>query len=109
MSLCVCTKKCTVCVQDLAYILATGYVAISILLSGFFVRPSTLAVKPLLWLSYVSYPRWGPAQHTCHPQHAQLDMESPHLMIPRGHQEASCSPLLLHAVTFLHGHAYSSA
>ena len=39
--------------------LATGYVGLSILLSGFFVRPSQLRVAPLLWLSYLSYPRWA--------------------------------------------------
>ena len=44
--------------QDLAYILATGYVAMSILLSGFLLRPSQLTIDPLLWLSYVSYPRY---------------------------------------------------
>lgn len=43
--------------QDMAYILATGYVAMSILLSGFLLRPSQLGIEPLLWLSYVSYPR----------------------------------------------------
>lgn len=43
--------------QDLAYILAVGYVAVSILLSGFFVRPTQLVISPLLWLSYISYPR----------------------------------------------------
>ena len=45
--------------QDIAYVLATGYVGLSILLSGFFVRPSQLKVAPLLWLSYISYPRCG--------------------------------------------------
>ncbi|CAL5218719.1 g432 [Coccomyxa viridis] len=44
--------------QDIAYVLATGYVGLSILLSGFFVRPSQLKIAPLLWLSYISYPRW---------------------------------------------------
>ena len=37
--------------------LATGYVGLSILLSGVFVRPSQLKIAPLLWLSYISYPR----------------------------------------------------
>ena len=46
--------------QDIAYVLATGYVGLSILLSGFFVRPSQLKIAPLLWLSYISYPRWAP-------------------------------------------------
>ncbi len=45
--------------QDIAYVLATGYVGLSILLSGFFVRPSQLKIAPLLWLSYISYPRWA--------------------------------------------------
>ena len=44
--------------QDMAYILATGYVGTSILLAGFIIRPDMLQVKPMLWLSYVSYPRW---------------------------------------------------
>ena len=44
--------------QDMAYILATGYVGASILLAGFIIRPDMLQVKPMLWLSYVSYPRW---------------------------------------------------
>ena len=43
--------------QDIAYVLATGYVGLSILLSGVFVRPSQLKIPPLLWLSYISYPR----------------------------------------------------
>ena len=43
--------------QDLAYILAVGYVGASILLCGLFVRPSQLKIRPLLWLSYLSYPR----------------------------------------------------
>ena len=42
----------------MAYILATGYVGTSILLSGFIIRPDMLQIKPMLWLSYVSYPRW---------------------------------------------------
>ena len=45
-------------IQDMAYILATGYVGTSILLAGFIIRPNMLQVKPMLWLSYVSYPRW---------------------------------------------------
>ena len=53
--------------QDMAYILATGYVGTSILLAGFIIRPDMLQVKPMLWLSYVSYPRWvSPVQsHDC--------------------------------------------
>ena len=43
--------------QDIAYVLATGYVGLSILLSGVFVRPSQLKIPPLLWLYYISYPR----------------------------------------------------
>ena len=43
--------------QDMAYILAVGYVGVSILLCGLFVRPSQLKIRPLLWLSYLSYPR----------------------------------------------------
>ena len=45
--------------QDMAYILAVGYVGVSILLCGLFVRPSQLKIRPLLWLSYLSYPRQG--------------------------------------------------
>lgn len=44
-------------VQDMAYIVAVAYVGMSILLCGLFVRPSQLKIRPLLWLSYLSYPR----------------------------------------------------
>ena len=43
--------------QDLAYILATGYVALSLLLAGFYLRTSEFKLRPLVWLSYISYPR----------------------------------------------------
>ena len=56
--------------QDMAYVLATGYVGLSILLSGFFVRPSQLKVAPLLWLSYISYPRLIEHAITIAPGHA---------------------------------------
>jgi len=43
--------------QDLAYVLACGYVALSLLLSGFYMRTGELRIRPLVWLSYASYPR----------------------------------------------------
>jgi hypothetical protein len=45
-----------VAVQDLAYVLATGYVAVSILLGGFYIRISEIKLAPLKWLSNLSYP-----------------------------------------------------
>ena len=55
------SKECDSChaVQDMAYIVAVAYVGMSILLCGLFVRPSQLKIRPLLWLSYLSYPRQG--------------------------------------------------
>ncbi|KAK9834135.1 hypothetical protein WJX81_001128 [Elliptochloris bilobata] len=47
-----------VAIQDLAYILATGYVALSLLLAGFYLRVGEFKLRPLVWLSYISYPRW---------------------------------------------------
>lgn len=49
----------SVCLQDLAYVLATGYVAASILVSGFFIQLKQLRVAPMRWLSYLSYPRYA--------------------------------------------------
>ncbi len=37
--------------------LACGYVALSLLLSGFYMRTGELRIRPLVWLSYASYPR----------------------------------------------------
>ena len=51
----------------MAYILAVGYVGVSILLCGLFVRPSQLKIRPLLWLSYLSYPRQGHQHWPFHP------------------------------------------
>ena len=45
--------------QDLAYVLATGYVAASILVSGFFIQIAQLKVAPMRWISYLSYPRYA--------------------------------------------------
>ncbi|KAK9802008.1 hypothetical protein WJX73_010401 [Symbiochloris irregularis] len=45
--------------QDLAYVLATGYVAASILVSGFFIRLHDLKVAPMYWISFLSYPRYA--------------------------------------------------
>ncbi len=41
--------------QDLAYVLATGYVASSILLSGFYLRVTDMALSLMRSLSYLSY------------------------------------------------------
>lgn len=49
--------------QDLAYILATGYVALSLLLSGFYLRLNEFKLRPLVWLSYISYPRCAATLH----------------------------------------------
>lgn len=56
------TEQCLLCVlQDLAYVLATGYVAASILVSGFFIQLKALRVAPMRWISYLSYPRYAVA------------------------------------------------
>ena len=41
--------------QDLAYVLATGYVAASILLSGFYLRISDMRLQLMRGLSWLSY------------------------------------------------------
>ena len=41
--------------QDLAYVLATGYVAASILLSGFYLRINDMKLGFMKGLSYLSY------------------------------------------------------
>jgi Flp pilus assembly protein protease CpaA len=41
--------------QDLAYVLATGYVAASILLSGFYLRINDMKLAFMRGLSYLSY------------------------------------------------------
>ncbi len=43
--------------QDMAYTVSTAVVSASILLSGFFIRASAYKVAPLVWLSYLSFPR----------------------------------------------------
>ena len=43
----------------MAYIVSTGYVSAAILLSGFFMRMSAYKIRPLVWLSYLSFPRCG--------------------------------------------------
>ena len=45
--------------QDLAYIVSTAYISSAILLSGFFMRMSAYKIRPLVWLSYISFPRRG--------------------------------------------------
>jgi len=44
--------------QDLAFVLAVSYVAISILLGGFYAPLKDIKIAPLRWLSYLSYPRY---------------------------------------------------
>lgn len=46
--------------QDLAYVLATGYVASSILLSGFYLRVTDMALGLMRSLSYLSYTKCAP-------------------------------------------------
>jgi hypothetical protein len=41
--------------QDLAYVLATGYVAASILLSGFYLRVADMRLAVMRGLSWLSY------------------------------------------------------
>lgn len=53
-----CTEPRWTCYAGHGYIMAVGYVGVSILLCGLFVRPSQLRIRPLLWLSYLSYPRY---------------------------------------------------
>lgn len=45
--------------QDLAYVLATSYVATSILLSGFYIRTQDMKVALMRWLSYMSYTKYA--------------------------------------------------
>ena len=48
--------------QDMAYVLATGYVASSILLSGFYLRIKDIKIgfiRALSWLSYTKYAMQG--------------------------------------------------
>ena len=48
--------------QDMAYVLATGYVASSILLSGFYIRIKAIKIgfiRALSWLSYTKYAMQG--------------------------------------------------
>lgn len=39
--------------------MSTAYISSAILLSGFFMRMSTYKIRPLVWLSYISFPRRG--------------------------------------------------
>lgn len=41
----------------MAYALATALVGGANLLSGFYIRVSAFKVQPLVWLSYLSFPR----------------------------------------------------
>ena len=52
--------------QDLAYIVSTAYISSAILRSGFFMRMSTYKIRPLVWLSYICFPRRGPMR--CWPE-----------------------------------------
>lgn len=47
--------------QDLAYVLATGYVAASILLSGFYLRIDDMKLAFMRGLSYLSYTKCAAA------------------------------------------------
>ena len=46
-------------VQDLAYVLATSYVATSILLSGFYIRIRDMRVSVMRGLAYLSYTKYA--------------------------------------------------
>ncbi len=57
-SLCPHSKTWPPLLQDMAYVLATGYVASSILLSGFYLRIKDIKIgfiRALSWLSYTKY------------------------------------------------------
>jgi hypothetical protein len=61
---CPCSSLQVFCVwltpnQDLAYVLATGYVASSILLSGFYMRIADMRLYTLRFLSYLSYTKYA--------------------------------------------------
>lgn len=45
--------------QDLAYVLATGYVASSILLAGFYMRIGDMNLQFLRYFSYLSYTKYA--------------------------------------------------
>ena len=77
--------------QDMAYTVATGYVATSILLSGFYLRISAIkyaVIRGLSWASYTKYAMqamgriellgrmWGP--DTC----SQGQGTSPRVLLP---------------------------
>ena len=44
--------------QDVAYVMAIGYVSLSILLGGFYIRVSEISNLGLRYMSYLSYPRF---------------------------------------------------
>ena len=46
-------------VQDMAYVLSTGYVALCILLSGFFIRIKDISIGFVKTLSWASYPKYA--------------------------------------------------
>lgn len=61
--------------QDLAYVLATGYVAASILLSGFYLRIDDMKLAVMRGLSYLSYTKCVPqsvAAQCCRCRHGKV-------------------------------------
>ena len=42
-----------------SYVAVSRYVSLSLLVAGFFVQLSHLAIAPMHWLSFVSYPRFA--------------------------------------------------
>ena len=47
--------------QDKAYMMATAYITLSMLVAGVYSRKSDYKVAPITWLSYVSLTRY----HQC--------------------------------------------
>ena len=44
-------------VQDMAYVLATAYTSLSMMVAGVYIRKSDWNVPPVTWVSYVSLTR----------------------------------------------------
>jgi hypothetical protein len=52
-------EQCFCFLQDMAYVLSTGYVAFCILLSGFFIRIKDVSIGFIKALSWASYPKFS--------------------------------------------------
>ena len=62
--------------QDLAYVLATGYVAASILLSGFYLRVADMKLAVMRGLSYLSYTKYGSTLNPALWQHLAVRLDA---------------------------------